>query len=422
VGFVHPDWVRRQVVAWVSQGWTATAAARRFDIDPGVVVGWVNLAGMHLRSGRHGGLASPVPAVPDVVSADFPGARTCHGRLTSTGRALIQFGLAMRWSMRAIAAEIGVAPSTVSREIARARVAAGSGRYDAQRAQKRADAERDRRRRRRPRSLDRPELRAVVVALLNQRCSPQQIAGRLPVLFPDRDDMRVSHETIYQALYVQGRGSLRQELTVVKALRSGRTQRRPMSKLPRRTSRPWLEGARLTDRPAEVNDRAIPGHWEGDLVVGPDSTDNDALSGSGLVTLVERNTRFTLIGRLPGVRDSETVIQVLTRLGRTLPAELVKTITWDQGQEMAQHAKFTIATGCQVFFCDPHSPWQRGTNENTNGLIRDFYPKGTDFNLATDEDLAETTRLLNNRPRRTLQFHTPAEKMAELLTGVALTA
>jgi len=324
--------------------------------------------------------------------------------------------------MRAIAAEVGVAPSTVSREIARASAEVRSGRcYTAQHAQQRADRLRSRYR---PHvgKLDRGELRAEVVRMLNDRCSPQQITGRLPVLFPGRDDMRVSHETIYQAIYLQGRGSLRHELKVTKALRSGRTARRPASKLPRRSSRPWLDGCLLVNRPAEVDDRAVPGHWEGDLVIGPDSTDQPELSGSGLVTLVERTTRFTLIGRLPGVRDSATIIDVLTGLTASLPAQLLKSITWDQGQEMAQHARFTVATNCPVFFCDPHSPWQRGTNENTNGLIRDFYPKGTDFNLVTDHQIDETMRLLNIRPRQTLHFYTPAEKMTEILTGVAMTS
>ena len=258
-----------------------------------------------------------------------------------------------------------------------------------------------------------PELREVVVSGLNEKFSPEQVAGRLPILFPDREEMRVSHETIYQALYVQGKGSLRHELTVVKALRSGRTSRIPRSKLPPKSGRPWLEGARLADRPPEVEDRAVPGHWEGDLVVGPD--------GSGLVTLVERHARFTLLGRLPGCRDSDTVNEVMTRMIQTLPAALIKTITWDQGNEMAGHAKFTIATGCKLFFCDPHSPWQRGTNENTNGLVRDFYPKGTNFNDITDDELAETERLLNIRPRAIHSFHTPTEKLQEHIKRVALT-
>ncbi|WP_344778848.1 IS30 family transposase, partial [Gryllotalpicola kribbensis] len=197
---------------------------------------------------------------------------------------------------------------------------------------------------------------------------------------------------------VQGKGALRHELTVEKTLRSGRKGRVPQSKLPRRSSRPWLEGARLSQRPARVEDRAVPGHWEGDLVVGPEN--------SGLVTLVERSTRFALIGRLPGMRDSETVIDRITHMVRTLPKALFETLTWDQGQEMAQHARFTIDTGCKVYFADPHSPWQRGSNENLNGLIRDFYPKGTNFNTVTDAQIAEMQHLLNIRPRMTLEFST----------------
>lgn len=199
---------------------------------------------------------------------------------------------------------------------------------------------------------------------------------------------------------------------VEKALRSGRTSRRPKSKLPeRRGPRPWLKDSLLSDRPAEVKDRAVPGHWEGDLVVGP--------GNCALVTLVERNTRFALIGRLPGNREAVTVNEMLQHLITDLPAELRKTITWDQGMELAKHAEFTIATGCRVFFCDPHSPWQRGSNENVNGLIRDFYPKGTNFNNVTDEEIAQMQDLLNLRPRKTLGFYTPREKLNELI-GVAL--
>jgi IS30 family transposase len=315
--------------------------------------------------------------------------------------------------MRRIAGLVGVSASTVSREVTRSRWSyRGQWQYQAGVSHQVAA---QRRARPKPRKLNRhPELRAAVVGQLNARFSPQQVAGRLPVLFPGREDMRVSAETIYQALYVQGQGALRHELTVVKALRSGRTGRVPQSKLPRRTSRPWLEGARISDRPAQAADRAVPGHWEGDLVVGP--------GNSGIITLVERSTRFALLGRLPGTRDSETVIDRLTEMIQHLPAALFSTLTWDQGTEMAQHARFTITTGCPVFFADPHSPWQRGSNENLNGLIRDFYPKGTDFNTITDTDLAETQRLLNIRPRKTLNFHTPAEKLDEHLRGVALTS
>ncbi len=336
-----------------------------------------------------------------------------HGRrLSLADRTLIQTGLAQGLSMRRIAELIGVAPSTVSREVTRSRWShRGQWQYHASVSHQVAAQ-----RRARPKSRkldDHHQLRTAVLEQLNDRFSPQQVAGRLPHLFPGREDMRVSSETIYQALYVQGKGALRHELTVVKALRTGRTGRIPQSRLPRRSNRPWLEGARISDRPPAVADRAVPGHWEGDLVVGP--------GNSGIITLVERSTRFALLGRLPGTRDSATVIDRLTDMVQQLPAALFSTLTWDQGSEMAQHAQFTIATGCPVFFADPHSPWQRGSNENLNGLIRDFYPKGTNFNTITDADLAETQRLLNIRPRQTLNFHTPAERLDQYLHGVALT-
>jgi IS30 family transposase len=325
---------------------------------------------------------------------------------------IIEAGLRLGWAIRAIAREVGVAPSTISREVRRARmVSRGHVLYDARVADHRAQVQRSRPKISR---LDaHPRLRAEVVSMLNGRCSPQQVVGRLRREFPNQPEMHVSHETIYQALYVQGRGGLRHELTVEKALRSGRTGRVPRSKLPRRSSRPWLAGAELSKRPPEAGDRAVPGHWEGDLVIGPDC--------SGLVTLVERADRYTLIGRLPGTRDSATVIDVLQHMIEQLPTELMRTITWDQGNEMAEHAKFTVNTGCKVFFCDPHSPWQRPTNENTNGLIRDFFPKGTNFNTITDAQITEAQRLLNDRPRKVLHFYTPHEKLTERITGVALT-
>jgi len=328
-------------------------------------------------------------------------------------RGAIQAGAEQGLSMRQIAAMIGFAPSTVSRELARASLVYRSERkYHAGAAEHRAAAKRLRPK---PKLLDQnPELRKAVVAALNNKFSPEQVSAHLPVVFPGREDIRVSHETIYQALYVQGKGALRQELLVTKALRSGRTGRVPQSKLPRKSSRPWLEGARLTDRPADVDDRAVPGHWEGDLVVGP--------GNSGIVTLIERASRFCLIGRLPGMRDSDTVIDRMTGMVQTLPKAMLKTVTWDQGSEMANHATFTVATDCDLFFCDPHSPWQRGSNENLNGLIRDFYPKGTNFNDVSDDDIAKMQDLLNIRPRKTLQWATPAEKLNEFIRGVALTA
>ena len=314
--------------------------------------------------------------------------------------------------MRQIARAVGVNVSSISRELTtRSLSSRGRTLYDARVAHQAAS---DARARAKPSKLEtNRQLRQVVIEGLKQKFSPEQIAGSLPARFPDREDMRVSHETIYQALYIQGKGALRHELTVVKALRSGRTSRLPQSKLPRRSNRPWLEGARLSDRPAQVEDRAIPGAWEGDLVVGPDN--------SGLVTLVERSSRFAMIGRLPGTRDSSTVIDILTDMAGQIPKALMSSLTWDQGQEMAQHARFTVTTGCDVFFCDPHSPWQRGSNENLNGLIRDFYPKGTNFNDVTDAEITDMQRLLNIRPRKTLHFRTPTQTLEAYINGVALT-
>ena len=399
---------RAGVVRGLIGGRSAVEVASMLGVSMSAAKVWARLAGVELMAGRVGG-AAPMPMDAVIASKGGRGYR----RLTLADRCLIQAGLAMSppLSVRAIARELSVSASTVSREIRAHQVQHWRSRhYDARIAHYRALAARPRSR---PGKLEHRPLRDAVVSRLNDKYSPQQVAGELKLLFPDDPEMRVSTETIYQALYLQGKGALRHELTVEKALRSGRTTRLPQSKLPRRSNRPWLDGARLSDRPAEVVDRAVPGHWEGDLVVGP--------GNSGIVTLVERTHRFTLLGRLPGQRDSKTVIDVLASMIAQLPATLTRTITWDQGAEMAEHAAFTIASDCKVFFCDPHSPWQRGTNENTNGLIRDFYPKGTNFNTITDEQLTETQRLLNIRPRRILGYRKPADMMNELINGVALT-
>lgn len=400
--------VRQTVLHELIQGRSAEHVAAKTGLGQTTIKRWARMAGMELLRGAHGGVATMAmdsePAVNQARS---------YRRLSLEDRSFIHAARAMPepLSMRRIAAELGVAPSTISREIRAHQLRVwDKHHYDARVAHYQALSARGRRQ---PGRLEtRPFLRGQVVAGLNQRWSPVQIAARLKHEFPGVEEMQVSHETIYQALYLQGKSALRHELSVVKALRSGRTTRKPASKLPRRTNRPWLDGARITERPPEAEDRAVPGHWEGDLVVGP--------GNSGIVTLVERTTRYALIGRLPGTRDSTTVIDVLTRMIEGLPATMLRTITWDQGTEMAQHARFTVATGCPVFFCDPHSPWQRGTNENTNGLIRDFYPKTTNFNKVSDEELAEMQDLLNGRPRQTLGWATPHEKLSELITGVAL--
>ena len=295
--------------------------------------------------------------------------------------------------------------STVGRELARFPDRAA---YRARAAHDLAATARERPKARR---LSCPRLRAAVIKRLNKRWSPEQVAADLRLTFPDEEDMWVSHETIYQALYVQGKGSLRHELEVAKATRTGRTNRKPRSKLPPRAStRPWIEeDNHITSRPAEATDRAVPGHWEGDLIIG-------AHNATALITLAERSTRNVLIYRLPDQHDTLTVTQALIQMVADLPADLRRTITWDQGVEMADHLDFTLATDCQVYFCDPHSPWQRGTNENTNGLIRDFFPKGTDFAKVTDDEIRDAQDLLNTRPRKTLNWDTPAARLAKLLT------
>ncbi|WP_261625132.1 IS30 family transposase [Nesterenkonia marinintestina] len=404
----YPWVVKKQVFVRLVRGEPANRLAIEYGLANRTIQRWCLWAGLEFRRGYHGGLSTVV----DMESTTKPGAR--YHRLSVGDRAFIEAGLSMDPPMgvRQIAARLQVAASTVSREIARGstRISAAQKRYCAELAQHQTMRIR---RRPRARKLDEPRLRGHVIRRLNRGFSPEQVAGDLRRCFPARKEMQISHETIYQGLYVQGRGALAQELKVEKALRSGRTHRVPASKLPARSKRPWVEGARLVDRPAEVTDRAVPGHWEGDLVVGPQR--------SGLVTLVERSTRFALIGRLPGTKDSTTVIEVLTRLIQDLPEQMRQTLTWDQGPEMALHPRFTLATGCKVFFCDPHSPWQRGANENLNRLIRDFYPKGTDFNTITDEHIGQMQLLLNTRPRKTLDFQTPIEALNKKIRAVALT-
>lgn len=369
-------------------------------------------AGLVLSRGRVGGVAGlnqyryrrprvrREPRVSLVVE-DGLGWVDGQGRLTAAARVLIELRSRDGCSQSQIARELRVHRSTVSRELGRV-----GGFYRAKAAQKVADWKR---RRCRPGKLMRgTPLWEEVTARLNQKHSPEQIAARLRLDFPDDPSMRISHETIYQALYVQGKNGLRHELTVEKALRSGRTSRRPHSKLTGRRTRSWIgPEAHISHRPAEAADRAIPGHWEGDLVIGK-------LGCSALVTLIERNTRYTMITRLTN-HDAMTVCDALIQMTQNLPTNLFKTLTWDQGTEMAQHAQFSIATNCKVYFCDPHSPWQRPTNENTNGLIRDFFPKGTDFNHITNHEIQQAEDLLNTRPRRILDWATPSEKLNQLI-------
>jgi transposase, IS30 family len=322
------------------------------------------------------------------------------GRLSLADREEITVGLARGERFTPIAARLGRSVSTISRE-----VAANGGRadYRAWAGQRRAQE-----RSRRPKLTKLgacPKLRDQVSRWLSEWWSPEEIAARLRQEFPDDPMMRVSHETIYQSLFVQGRGELRRELT--RCLRSGRTARRPQGHKGR-GGNPIPGMVMLSERPQEADDRAVPGHWEGDLILG-------AGGRSAVGTLVERTTRYVLLLHLPKDRTATTVAAVMAKAIRTLPDELVRSITWDQGKEMCQHKSFTVATGVPIYFCDPHSPWQRGSNENTNGLLRQYMPKGTDLSKLTAADLARFQRSLNGRPRKTLGFMKPSEKLAELL-------
>jgi IS30 family transposase len=327
--------------------------------------------------------------------------RRASGRLRFAEREEISRGLAAGCSLRRIAAGLGRAPSTISREVA---ANGGARRYRAARADRQAWS---RAGRPKPcRLATRPVLRDMVEEKLQRRWSPQQIAGWLKLAFPTSPEMQVSHETIYRTLFVQSRGALRRELT--RYLRTGRVIRRPKGvRMPDgRGGRPNI--LHISERPAEADDRAVPGHWEGDLVFGKNM--------SPVATLVERSTRFVMLVALPsGNHQADVVADALTAAITTLPEQLAKTLTWDQGHEMADHQRFTIQTGVQVYFCDPKSPWQRGSNENTNGLLRQYLPRRLDFRTLTQADLDAIAQELNERPRQTLGFKTPSQALAEVL-------
>jgi IS30 family transposase len=290
--------------------------------------------------------------------------------------------------------------STIAREVARN---GGRHRYRAHRADRAAW-----RRARRPKPAklaEHRELRAVVEEKLADCWSPQQIARWLRRTYPEHQEMQVSHETIYLSLFIQGRGALRRELA--QCLRTGRAYRRPKTKRDPTGKGRIVDPVMISERPAEADDRAVPGHWEGDLLMGKRQT--------AIGTLVERWSRYVMLFPLPDGNNAGSVRDALAATIQRLPEHLWRSLTWDQGKEMAQHAQFTIDTGVQVYFCDPKSPWQRGSNENTNGLLRQYFPKGTDMSLLTQADLDDAARSLNARPRQTLDWMTPSEKLAEAL-------
>jgi IS30 family transposase len=333
--------------------------------------------------------------------------------LSFADREEISRGLARRESLRSIARRLGRSPSTISREVnrnsnCRGYQDLGPGGYRAATADAKAW---ERARRPKPCKLAQlPRLRRVVAFKLSQNWSPEQIQGWLPLRFPDDDCMRISHESIYRSLFVQSRGVLKKELA--RHLRTGRTLRQAGS-TGRKTDRKRVgivDAVSIRERPPEVDDRAVPGHWEGDLLSGS--------AHSAVVTLVERKSRYTLLAKVDG-RDTSTVVAAIKRQIAKLPTELKKSLTWDRGMELASHKDFSIATNVDVYFCDPQSPWQRGTNENTNGLLRQYFPDRTNLSVFSQAELNKVARQLNERPRKTLGFRTPAEIFSQTvaLTG-----
>lgn len=385
--------VRREFWGLVGQGVLPRHAAVAVGVNMSTGRRWfVDAGGVRLR---------------DVSDADVH--RGPGHRLSLRDRLQIHVGLTEGRSIRAIAAELGRAPSTISRELAR-NPGSRRRRYEPVRAHERAAGLA---RRPKPTKLAaNPRLRAEVQARLADRCSPQQVTARLRLDFPDDEGMRVSHETIYRAIYVQGRGELRRELH--QALRTGRAVRKQHGRVERRGRMSGM--VMISERPAEVADRAIPGHWEGDLIVGKNNA-------SAIGTLVERSTRFLMLLHVGSDQTAANVANQVIAQAAALPEHLRRSLTWDQGVEMARHTDITDATDMAVYFCDPHSPWQRGSNENTNGLLRQYFPKGTDLAIHTPAELEAVAAQMNRRPRKTLGWRTPAEALNEVLSQppVALT-
>jgi IS30 family transposase len=372
-----PREVRRRFWAELRAGGTVTDAAARAGVNRSTAANWVSQAG---------------GVIPPRVSSS--------NRLTFQDREEIWFGHSQSESIRSIAARLGRAPSTISRELRAGMTARGyRPSFAEQRSQDRA---------RRPRGgklAQNERLREYVQTGLGAEHSPEQISLRLRRDFPDDLEMRVSHETIYQALYVEGRGALRREL--VTALRTGRALRKSRGR-PKSGDR-IQNMVMIADRPEDIEKRTVPGHWEGDLITG-------ASNASAIGTLVERATGFVMLLHLPERHGAvEVHDQMITAIGR-MPASLRKTVTWDQGIEMAKHQDIKIATGVDIYFCDPHSPWQRGSNENTNGLLRQYFPKSTDLSGYHPDYLEFVADKLNDRPRKRLDAATPREALNQLLS------
>ena len=322
--------------------------------------------------------------------------------LTLLERETISRGIVARQSARSMARQLGRSPSTVSREIRRN---GGHVHYRAARADEQAWV-----RAQRPKLCKLAKswwLRQIVARKLGMLWSPEQIAGWLKRAYPGEESNQVSHETIYRSLFVQARGVLKKELQ--QHLRSKRTMRHSRHGSGKGDGRGQIKDMiSIAERPASVEDRAVPGHWEGDLLSGP--------KDSYIVTLVERHTRYVLLAKVADKR-TETVVSVLIKQARKLPSELYKSLTWDRGKELTDHRRFSLATDIDVYFCDPRSPWQRGSNENTNGLLRQYFPRGTDLSVYSQAQLNKVARQLNERPRKTLGFETPAERFNQCVAS-----
>jgi transposase, IS30 family len=413
-GLVSPDRqpygkaaARARFLELIEGGWSAVRAAREVGVHVRTARDWrggirkigntrVRPDGTVIEYGGAGRYTQSVNKIvtgaPAVISDRY---------LSVSDRLVIADGLLNGLTLTAIAARIDKHKSTVSREV---RARSVDGLYLPYRADQAAKA--DRTRPKQSKLVINQKLRDAVEDGLSRRCSPEQISHRLVKDFPDDESMRVSHETIYQALYFQARGGLKRE--VQQALRSGRTRRKPHRAPDRRTQRFVDPMIMISDRPAEIADRAVPGHWEGDLIMGE-------ANKTAIATLVERATRYTMLVHLPNGHHAEAVRDGLIATISTLPAHLRGSLTWDQGAEMARHKQFSMATDMTVYFCDPASPWQRGTNENTNGLLRQYFPKGTDLSVFGPADLEHVAQQLNGRPRKTLGWDTPAERLRDLL-------
>jgi transposase, IS30 family len=382
------DEVRDVFWAELRRGGTITAASEAAGVARPTGSAWLKEAGG----------VRPRVTNPELEAAITPGS----GPLSFTDRCRIEDLVKIGYKPAKIADLLDRARSTITRELNRGRPDDG-GRYRAVIAQDRVDQ--NRRRAGRPAKLVAGSgLFVEVVERLGKRHSPEQIAGRLRRDFPDDPEMWVSHETIYQALYVRPRSELAEQVT--EALRTGRARRKPQGRQPQ----PKLKGMiGIADRPAEAEDRAVPGHWEGDLILGTGCR-------SAIGTLVERTSGFVLLLHLPNDHTAATVADAMSAAIGRLPEQLWRSLTWDQGSEMALHTKITEQTGLPIYFCDPHSPWQRGTNENTNGLLRQYFPKGTDLSFYGPGMLDQVAAELNARPRKRLGFETPAEALQRLLS------